>query len=64
MNNVCFFKFSSQQVCTLGSCLQNFAMCPLVLHLNYVFVVKQFFARRLFLLQILLVGEGELLVEF
>ena len=39
-------------------------MCPLMLHLKHVFVVKQFFVRSPFLLQILHVGEGELLVEF
>ena len=64
MSNIRFFKVCPQQVCTLGSLLQNFAMCPLVLHLKYVFVVKQFFARCPFLLRILHVGEGELPVNF
>ena len=48
-----FSKVCPQQVCTLGSFLQNFAICPLVLPLKHVFAVKQFFARCRFMLQIL-----------
>ena len=55
-----FSKVCPQQVCTLESLLQNFAICPLVLHFKHVFVVKQFFARCAFMLQILHVRGCEL----